>query len=234
MSEVSVLLFNSPWTSPAIQPGLLARSAFVLEEVKRVADLLRRLESGHFAVVILCMKGGGIEFEELLSVIRSEKMPCSRCILILLTPTESLEQCRSYVGKGLNVLLPETVSTEELEAVIARQTQVAPRVQTRVMVRLRVSIQQSPSLLVCQTTNLSSSGMFLASATLPPIGTNITFEMNLPKSSASIAGEALVVRHASNGRENQRGMGVTFTSFRQDGQQVLRRFIDEALPNHSA
>ncbi|MBI2838950.1 MAG: PilZ domain-containing protein [Acidobacteria bacterium] len=231
MEESRVLLFNSPWsTAERDQIGLLGRAPFVVERLRRSADLLRRLETERFAMVILWMPSDGIDIEDVLPVIRSANSPCSRCILILLTPQSRLEDCHPYLRLGVNALLPSSVSLAELDAEIGRQTQAARRVETRLLVRLRVTIPTAPQSVICQTVNVSATGMFLASTVQPPLGTGLAFEMPLPGWSQPIAGEAFVVRLSSIGRDRQRGLGVTFTSFRRDGGQLLREFIEGQLP----
>ena len=224
-----MLMFNSPRELTAERMGVLARPPFVAVELRRSADLFQRIATEPFTMLILWLPGDGIDIEDILPAVRSARSPCSHSILIVLTRENRLEDCRPYLRMGVNALLADTASLEALDLVVAKQTQVAPRVETRVMVRFKATIQQAPQSVICQTVNLSSSGMFLAATTLPPIGTNLSFELPLPGQPIPIVGEAFVVRHASVGREKQSGLGAAFTSFRHDGWQVLRKFVDEKL-----
>lgn len=230
MNEVKVLLFNPPRSAVNVGAGLLCRAPFTLKVVDRAAELLRQIESIAFNVVILNMPGDGLDFEDILPIVRSEKMPCRKSVLVLMTPESRLEHCRTYLSRGLNALLSNSASLEELEEVVARQTKAAPRVETRVMVKLKVAMQQPPVSLICQTVNLSSSGMFLASASLPPVGATLSFEMPLPGWDIPIAGDARVIRHAAHGREKRIGMAVAFAYLKQNGWQMLRSYIDKSLP----
>lgn len=227
VEESRVLVFNSPWSTAEVDRiGLLGRAPYIVERLRRSSDLLRRLETERFAMVVLWMPYDGIDIEDVLPVIRSANSPCSRCILILLTPQSRLADCHPYLRLGVNALLPDSSSLAELDAEIGRQTQAARRVEARLLVRLRVTIPTAPQSVICQTVNVSATGMFLASTAQPPVGTGIEFEMPLPGSPQPIAGEAAVVRLSSIGRDRQRGLGVTFTSFRRDGWQVLRKFLE--------
>lgn len=231
MEAARVLLFNCPWrTAETEQLGLLARTTFVVDHLRRSGELMRRLQTGGLSVLVLWLPGDGIDIEDVLPVIRSANSPCSRSILILLTSESRLVDCQPYLRMGVNALLPDSASPEDLDAEIARQMQAARRVDARLIVKLRVSLPTAPQSVICQTVNLSATGMFLASTAQPPVGTGIAFEMPLPGWPLPIAGEASVVRHSTVGRDRLRGLGVEFKSFRQDGQELLRKFIEGQLP----
>ncbi|MEW6365573.1 MAG: PilZ domain-containing protein [Acidobacteriota bacterium] len=226
---MKVLLFNLPRHLDALRAGLLARPPFAVEEVSRAGELLRRLESTQFGMVIMNLPGDGIDIEQILPVIRSRGIPSARCILMLLVPEAHLEARRPLLSRGVNALLSAAAQTDELEAAIARQIEVAPRVNARVMVRVKARVQLGQASFIFQTVNVSATGMFLACATTLPVDSFFSFELVLPGTSTPLVGEARVVRHAAHGRESSLGMGTSFTSLRHDGRQILQNFLDKAL-----
>lgn len=230
MQKSRVLLYNCPWsTAQTDAMGMLGRESFIVEQLRRSGELLKRVESEKFSLIITWMPCDGIDIEDVLPAIRSANAPCSRSILILMTQESRLADCQPYLRMGVNGLLPSSASPEDLDEEIGRQLQAARRVDTRLIVRLRVALPTAPQSVICQTVNLSTTGMFLASSAQPPIGTGVAFEIPLPGWPLPIAGEASVVRHSTVGRDRQRGLGVEFKSFRQDGQELLKRFIEGQL-----
>jgi hypothetical protein len=225
MDELRVLLFNFPQEMIALRLGLLSRPPFAVDAAPNPVELVRRLETVRYRMAILGLPAQGVGFKDILPLARGEGHPNTRCILIVLATPDRLEEMRPFLGKGLNALLSRSATPVELEAEIARQTHVAPRVETRQMVRLKAKIAQTPSALICQTLNISASGMFLSSMKKVPIGTVIDFELALPRLKLPVSGQARVVRHSLQEKEKRDGMGAAFLSFRIDGREKLMEFL---------
>jgi hypothetical protein len=228
MEAVRVLTFNFPPELHAVRTGLLSRPPFVAKEVSRAAELLLQLEGPPYRLMILSMPGDGLEFKQILPIVRNPKMPCSRGAILLLTPADRVEEHRAYLQKGLNAVLPLTACPDVVEMEIARQVEVAPRVSTRVMLRLKARVQAQSTMIMCQTANISASGFFLVHKTILPVGTTFTFELMLPGAKVPITGEARVVRHALLTKEKHEGMGATFLSLSPDGPRLLQEFVDRS------
>jgi DNA-binding response OmpR family regulator len=225
METVRVLSFNFPAALQAVQAGILSRPPFAAEAVSRASDLLTHLEGLPYRLMILAMPGDGLEFRDILPIVRNPAMPSSSGSVMLLTPAERVEEHRAFLHKGLDVVLPRTAAPEAVEAEIARQVKVAPRANTRVMLRLNARIRAQNTLIMCQTANISPSGLFLIHAPTLPVGTVFTFELLLPKARAPIAGEARVVRHAFRNKEKYEGMGAAFISLPPESRKLLQEFV---------
>ena len=225
MEAVRVLSFNLPAALQAVQTGILSRPPFASEAVYRASDLLTHLEGLPYRLMILAMPGDGLDFRDLLPIVRDPRMPSSSGSVMLLTPEERVEEHRAFLQKGLDVVLPRTAAPETVEAEIARQIQIAPRANTRVMLRLNARIQAQNTRIMCQTANISPSGLFLIHAPTLPVGTVFTFELRLPKSRDPIAGEARVVRHAFRNKEKYEGMGAAFISLPPESRKLLQEFV---------
>lgn len=225
MEAVRVLSFNFPPELQAVQAGILSRPPFVEKSVSRAAELLMQLEGPPYRLMILNMPGDGLEFKQILPIVRNPKMPCSKGAIMLLTPAERVEEHRAFLQKGLNAVLPSTACPDVVEMEIARQVEVAPRVSTRVMLRLKARVQAQNAMIMCQTANISASGLFLVHKTILPVGTMFTFELLLPGAKTPITGEARVVRHALMAKEKYEGMGATFIALSPEDRERLREFV---------
>jgi len=230
VDEIKVLLFNFPQEMIVLRMGLLSRPPFAPDIAPNPLELVRRLETISYQIAILGLPFQETEFKDVLPLIRGEKRPNRRCILIVLAPPDQFEGLKPHLGKGLNALLPRTAPPGVLETEIARQTHVAPRVETRQMVRLKAKITQTPSALICQTLNVSASGMFLSSMIKIPVGTEFEFELALPRLKLPVSGRARVMRHSAQEKEKRDGMGVEFISFRTDGRALLMDFLAHLPP----
>jgi CheY-like chemotaxis protein len=230
MAGQRVLLFHLPQELLGVRMGILSRPPWIVEAVTQAGELLHILETTSFRMVLLRLPADGLVLRDVLPAIRGVKMPCARCILMVLVPQAQLEEHRSFLGKGVSALLSDTISPAELEAEIARQTQVSPRVDARVMVRLKARVRDQQSSSLCQTDNVSLSGMFLNMSRKPPVGSMLAFELMIPGSRAPVCGEGRVVRHASGGREKHEGIGVAFCGLQNNGRQVLTEFLNRARP----
>jgi hypothetical protein len=218
MDDFRILLYNFPLELMGLRLGLLSRPPFVVDHPPRPVNLVRCLETTRYRMAILGLPGGDVEFECVFPLIRGMGCPSSRCILLVLAPPDRLETVQPYVGRGVNALLPRNASPEELEAEITRLTRAAPRLESRHMVRLKARAPRVPSPMICQTDNISTSGMFLSTTIKVPVGTIIDFELDLPGREWPVLGEARVVRHAQPEQEKRDGMGVMFLTLRGEGR----------------
>ena len=111
---------------------------------------------------------------------------------------------------------------DQLElALLALSLAVAPRKEARFLARLEIKLGGAKDMILCQTENLSASGMLIKTERRYDKGTRIDFEFSLPDDARPIVGVAEVMRHTMVGRDKVGGIGVRFLSFGGDSQ---RRF----------
>ena len=223
VDEFRILLFHLPREFSGIEGGLFSRPPFVVDHAVHGAVLLHRLETTSYGLILVDLPADGVDLPNLLPRVRGPGKPNARCILILLTAPERVEEQRVHLGRGLNAVFSRTAPLTELEAEIARQIQVAPRIDARFAVRVRIEVRPS---MICQSFNVSVSGMFLISPRRLPVGSAVRFEMALPEARQPVCGPAVVVRHADPALEKFEGMALAFSSFEGDGREVLQAFLN--------
>ena len=170
-----------------------------------------------------------MEMEEFLQEVRFGQAPNRRTPLLLLTEAGRVEEARSYIGKGANRVVPLTVTAEALQSEVSSLLEVAPRLGMRVMASLEIHLDEGKTLAVCQTENVSATGMLIRTLVGYPLGTRLDFEFNLPLETLPVKGEAEVVRHTLAGRESIKGVGVRFVSFEGDGQRRFEAYLKDSL-----
>ena len=113
----------------------------------------------------------------------------------------------------------------------------ADRRSVRLMVQLDATIDDGKIARMCQTENLSKSGMLVRTSAPLPIGTKVDIQFlfrgdpalepeQLPGGYAFVEGEALVVRHTEPAKEPTFGMGLQFVRLEEHGKNLLGKFLD--------
>lgn len=98
-----------------------------------------------------------------------------------------------------------------------------PRIPVSLMVRLAADLPYGRSIRICQSENLSISGMLIRTEDTLPIGTRVQAEFNLPGQSDPIAARAKVVRLTVAGEIP--GIALNFESLHKGSRQKLESFL---------
>ncbi len=156
-----------------------------------------------------------------LHAVRNPESPCRTSGLVLLTPEKCRRDAEAYLGRGANRVLALERVPEALPEVLQPLFQVAPRVAIRVPSRIEVIGQPFPRRVICETVNVSTSGMLLrVPHSVPPL-TELRFELFIPGLEHAICGEIQVVRQTCQGREPYPGIAVRFCLFEGGGEELL-------------
>jgi c-di-GMP-binding flagellar brake protein YcgR len=107
---------------------------------------------------------------------------------------------------------------------------VAPRINLRASVDLRLRIHDNRSQMRLSTHNVSVTGMLVRGGREFPVGSQLHFELVLPDSARLIRGHAVVVRHSSLAREGIEGIALRIVTFDGDGAERLRDFLGLPMP----
>jgi len=156
-----------------------------------------------------------------LHAVRNPESPCRTSGLVLLTTEKWRREAESYVGRGANRVLAMEEVPEALPEVLRPLFQVAPRVAMRIPSRIEVIGQAFPRRVICETVNISTTGMLLRVPHSVPPPTELRFELFIPGLEHPIRGEIRVVRQSRQGREAYPGIAVTFSRFEGGGGELL-------------
>ncbi len=148
--------------------------------------------------------------------------------MVLMFPASLAAEVSTYSEQGVLVLGGQQ-PVERLEAAISGYLRRDPRPSRRLMVRLELRLGPGSILRLAQTRDLSSTGMLVRTTERVPIGTELSFEFELPGVEEPIRGTAEVVRYTVPERERVEGMGVRFKSLEAGGQAALDGFLEQQL-----
>ncbi len=207
-----------------IEP-LLNRSYFEVDKVPRGESGRVLCQSIAFDLLLVRFPLTDIDVSDLLAAVRRPASLCARSQVLLVADEARLFQAQRLVGQGADAALATERTGDLLSEFTARLLHVAPRVASRVMVRLQARIGDGDSQAFCQTVDLSTSGMFVGTDALYPLGTRTSFQLFLPQDSEAVVGSAEVVRQVSGGQGRAEGIGLRWVEFRTGSEAHLRAFL---------
>lgn len=228
MKQKVLIIGVDPSTFDKVAP-MFERDSVDVDRFPRAEASLELLSVVTFDTLLVRYPVADMETREFLRQVRQTGEPNRRTPLLLLTEADRLEEAQGLIGLGANRAVPLTITAEELQAEVSSLLKVAPRLSIRVMASLEIHLDEGKTLAVCQTENVSSTGMLIRTQVGYPKGTRLKFEFNLPLDPRPVKGEGEVVRHTAMNRESIRGVGVRFVTFEGDGQRRFAAYLEDSL-----
>jgi DNA-binding NarL/FixJ family response regulator len=204
---------------------LLTRSLLTVDRVPKGESGLLLAAAATFDLIVLRHPLSDMALGSFLSRVHEPGARCGAAQILVLTDDTRLEEVRGLLPDGARTVMSVRQPVKLLEEVASRLLGVTPRVEARVLMRLEVNVGDKPTLVSCQSENLSETGMLLRSPVNYPLGTRVRFECTLPGERTPLRGEAEVVRHAVSEVEEVQGIGVKVIFWKGDGQQQVRKYL---------
>jgi CheY-like chemotaxis protein len=204
--------------------GVLWRSSFEVHRVSEARQAAEVCAGVEPQIVVVPVPIPDMKTEDLIASITGAGPPSRQPTVVLLADKELLESLEELSHPKLAVL-DASQRQERLQAEVLKLINAAARVATRFLIRLQVHVGKGTLLRMCQTENISESGMLLRSEESFPIGSEIAIEIAAPGDEPPIRGRAKIVRNTNPEVEKLRGIGVQFTDFADDGQDRLRGLL---------
>jgi uncharacterized protein (TIGR02266 family) len=210
--------------------------------LERIAPMLKRAEfSVHtadaspvvfdlvlgtsFELVLVRYPLSEIGLDDLVGALRRDGSWCQKAAVVLMADPEDLDDALAQVDLGVNRAICIDWPEGRLHRAIADLLEVAPRVSLRVLVHLKVEIENQRSRALYQTVNISRTGMLIrGNDTLDP-GTRFSFFFGIPDGRRLVEGTGEVVRRTNPIREGTTGLGVRFIRIAGEGEEQLDSFV---------
>ena len=203
----------------------LARHHFDVDRFPSASGALELISQVPFEMLLVRYPLPDMPMDAFLQQVRREGGPCCRSSLLVLT-TGGLElEARRFIGQGANRTINLEASGTEIQESVSSVLHVAPRKAARFMARMEIRIGDSKDMVICQTENLSASGMLVRTQERYDLGTRIEFEFQLPEDPRPVRGMAEVMRHTKPGRDSVGGIGMRFVSFAGDSQHRFELYL---------
>lgn len=193
-----------------------------LDDPNESLDLLRQLP---FDVVIVGAPLAGVDLKQYLASMRNAISPSRHAAVLLLVSPGQTTTFGELVGKGANRMIAASAPAAELQDAVRGLLDVAPRVPLRVALRLEVTIAKGRQKSLCQTENVSLTGMLVRTSQALPEGAEVRFELTLPRDTSPVRGMGRVVRQTDELREKVRGVALRLVDFENKDRQRYQAFV---------
>jgi hypothetical protein len=150
------------------------------------------------------------DLDDLLTQLRSPESASRASGVLLVAPSDMVEEASAQASGRVNRVV-SIDDADELGSTMNTVLTADPRRPVRIWVRLRVNGSTETLQAMCQTVNISRSGMLVYGCRIPPIGERVTFELVADAAGRPISGSGSIVRHTDQGRERIRGFAIGFT-----------------------
>jgi len=227
--EAVVLLVGLDEQAVARVREALAPTAVAMATVADGRSALEMAASRRFAGLIVSYPLPDLPMSVFLDAVRRRGSAWQSTALLVVTGSEMRADAEVYVGRGAN----RVVTTEEAGLVLAdlleRLLATAPRVALKVPGRIEVRADSYVRRVLCQTWNVSETGMLLRGPHTYPPATELRFELFMPGDVEPVRGRARVVRQTLPPREPMPGIGVAFSSFANGDEARLRSHLQRLM-----
>ncbi len=204
----------------------LARDAF---DVDRFPSGTGALElTAHVSIEVLLVRYPlpDMDLGVFLQAVRQPDSKCLTSPILVLADAAAASEADAYIGRGANRVLHLEAAEDDLQAAVSSLLAVAPRKDARFLARMEIKLGGAKDMILCQTENMSASGMLIKTERRYDKGTRIDFEYSLPDDVRPISGVAEVVRHTMVGRDQVGGIGMRFLSFAGDSQRRFESYVN--------
>jgi CheY-like chemotaxis protein len=204
--------------------GILEGARYEVTSVPDPSAALDLATTGQHHAVVAGYPLENVATQGFLSILRKPSSASRACAFVFIAPAQLRSSAEAFVGWGANRVVTSEDAPRALAGLLAGLIQVAPRFPVRATSRVEVSHRSLTSRILCQTENISSTGMLLRIPKGYPPGTEMRFELQLRNDLPPIRGRGRVVRHTVERHERHTGIGVAFSELYDDG---VIRLLDQ-------
>lgn len=204
----------------------LARDSFEVDRFPSAVGSFEITNEVPFEILLTRFPLPDMELYDFLQGVRGGTSPNQKTSIVLLAAHDKIDEAQSFIGRGANRVVSLEEADSQIQSTISKVLNVAPRKDGRFMARMEIRVGEAEEMLVCQTENMSVSGMLLRTDRRYEKGTEVQFEFSLPNDHRPIVGIAEIMRHTMIGRDKVSGVGVRFLSFAGDSQHRFQSYID--------
>ncbi len=198
---------------------------FALQHADSLAAATEKINSTAFDLLLAGFPVESAPVPELLSAARSAESRSGRAAVVVMAPPEALDEAEDLLEVGVCRILNPFASPRLLAKAMRETLEHSRRHQVRAMIRLSVPGPKGNELVLAQTDNLSTTGMFVRHSKSIPFATRFNFELTLPGEGKPVSGAAEVVRSGVRAREVAAGFGARFLGFSSGSKKSLADFL---------
>ncbi len=204
---------------------LIERSGFTVHRATDAVAVLDLLWNVPCELVVVNHPVVGITLDNLVATMRDRSSPSRHAGLVLVVPDRDYGAISSLRGRGVSRVVARGELGQGLLGAVGDLLEVSPRVQVRAMVQVESRSSRRLTRSLFRTRDLSLTGMLLQGGCELPVGSEFSFELQLPGEGRAIVGSARVVRHTDASRETVSGVGASFADLESGSVTTLAEFL---------
>jgi DNA-binding response OmpR family regulator len=215
-----ILIVESGITVIPFEETLLLRRD---HEVKRVASGEQALENftkENFDLLILDDRLPDYSIEDLVSKIRSAPNGKELSILQMSAEIQS-------PAKGVNGILSKPIVSSEFNEICKKLLHVESRRESRLLVYVQVQGFVQSNFFLCNSRNLSSSGILILTTKHLKLGDSVQLQITLPREKDKVKAFARIVREAREVDSRLNAYGLHFAEITEKDKERIRIFLKE-------
>lgn len=203
--------------------SLLLRQEHDLTRADTVEEAIRKVNESIPHLIILDERIGEFDGVEVVSMIREQENG-RNCAVVLICSDMPQEK-----PAGINTLLKKPVSGLDFSEACQRLLAISVRKSVRLLVYVQVQGYVKSNLFLCNSLNLSASGVLILTARRLKLGDTIKLQITLPLEKNKVQVEGEVVRVANEIQSRLNGYGIVFTDLSEEDKARLQKFVDAGL-----
>lgn len=215
-----ILIVESGITVIPFEETLLLRRDHDVKRASNGKQVLEFFSKERFDLVIIDDRLPDVTIEDLVTKIRSE--PNGKDISIL-----EMSADEQKTPRGVNTLLRKPIESSEFNEVCRKLLQVESRRESRLLVYVQVQGFIQSNFFLCNSRNLSSSGILILTTKHLKMGDNVQLQVTLPREKEKVKAFARVVREAQEIDSRLNAYGLNFTEITEKDKERIRRFLKE-------
>lgn len=219
-SRGSVVLVGFDPAGVDVLAEALARHRFAITVLGPVVAL-EQATATTFDAIVASYPLAVESVQAFLSALRRPTSASRRAAFVFVASNASRSNAEAFVGWGANRVVSVEDAPRMLPGLLDRLLRVAPRVKVKGLSRLDLAHQTLAHRVLCQTVDVSATGMLVRLPRVLPLGSEVRFELLLRPEFAPVTGRARVVRHTVERHEPHTGVGITFSELYGDSASRL-------------
>lgn len=196
-------------------------SGYEVEEAPTCRSALNLLAEIPFDLIVVAHPRSDLEPRSFLDTLRSEGSASREGKVLLVTKDPTHADLGNLRQRAFEIVPRDETLLEDLTS---KALEGDTRVSVSVMVRLSAELPYGRSIRICQSENLSRSGMLIRTEDTLPVGTTVEAEFSLPGQSEPIEAEGRVVRMTVPGEIP--GIALNFEKLPESSRRRLETFLE--------
>ncbi len=218
-----ILVVESGIPVVPFEQSLLLRKEHELHRASAGEEALQKIGSFQPDLVVIDDKLADMKGTELADRLR--QLPECRQTAVILVSNEFEDE----VPEGVNVLLRKPVVGDDFSDACEKLLSIAVRRDARLLVYVQVQGYLQSSLFLCNSINLSASGILILTARRLKHGDRIQLQITLPLEKEKVKVTGVVVREAREVSSRLNSYGVHFVEMTEKETQRIETFVAEQL-----